>query len=690
MMAIAPYGTWTSPLTPELVVAGARGVSELQLDGDALHWLELRPDEGGRTAIVRRDADGTVGDVTPEGANVRTRVHEYGGGSYLVHGGTTWYVDFSDQRVHRLDAGSAAPRPITPEPARPGAVRYADLTLTPDGSHLVCVRETHNGETATEVANDVVALPSDGAGDPLVLASGADFYAHPRLSPDGRYLTYVAWDHPNMPWDATAVVLAELGGAEHHGLTVVADRVVAGSLRRADATPVEDDTPGTGPAGDRPAEETTRATGTAESAILPSFSPDGALHLISDRTGFWNLYRLEADDTLRNLLPIDVDLGQPGWQLGASLYGYLDDGRIACVAVDEAVETPSVLDGGGGTLASLSGHTLCRDILAAGDTVWFVGASPTRFPEIVRITSPGDNDLDDVAVVHRSRELPVDTAWLPRPEAITFPTGEVGNGEVAHAFLYPPTNPDFQGPEGQRPPLIVTSHGGPTASTPPMLSLGTAYWTSRGFAVVDVNYRGSTGFGRTYRNALRDRWGIADVQDCQAAARFLADRGDVDGSRLLIRGGSASGYTTLCALAFTDTFAAGASHYGVADPSLLAQETHKFESRYLDGLLGPYPAARDVYDARSPLHHADGITCPVILFQGLEDEVVPPAQAESMVAALEANGVAHAYLAFPGEQHGFRDAANIIACLQAELSFYTQVLGIPHPDGIPPVPLVSA
>jgi dipeptidyl aminopeptidase/acylaminoacyl peptidase len=655
MTETAPFGTWRSPITPQLVVAGARGISELQPDGEDLCWLELRPDEGGRTAIVRRSADGTVHDVTPPGANVRTRVHEYGGGSYLVRGGVTWYVDFADQRLRRLDPGSNEPRPITPEPEQPGALRYADLDCTADGRHLVAVRERHEGPAATDVVNEIVAIPADGAGDPVVLASGRDFYASPRLSPDGRSLAYVCWDHPSMPWDATEVRVATLDGT-----SVVAERAVV------------------------PAEA-------GESAIMPAWSPQGTLHLVSDRPHpdragrWWNLHALDTDGTLTNLLPIEADLGQPSWQLGQSLYGFLDDGRIACVATDGAVERPSILDPAGGTLARLSDHTMCRDLAVAGGVAWFAAGSPTAFPEIVRadFTSPPQSE-QAAEVLHRTRDLPVDPTWLPRPEAISFPTGD---GAVAHGFLYPPTNPEATAPEGERPPLIVTSHGGPTASNPPMLNLAVAYWTSRGFAVVDVNYRGSTGFGREYRDALRDRWGIADVEDCAAAARSLADRGDVDGSRLLIRGGSASGYTTYCALAFTDAFAAGASHFGVADPALLAAHTHKFESRYLDGLLGPYPASREVYEARSPLHHADRITAPLILFQGLEDAVVPPAQSEAMVEALARRGVPHAYLAFEGEQHGFRNADNIVRCLEAELSFYAQVLGFPHPDGIPEVPI---
>lgn len=643
-MTTAPYGSWPSPITPQLVVAGARHISELRADGPDLYWLELRPDQGGRTVIVRRAAAGVIGDVTPADADVRTRVHEYGGGSYLVADGVTFYVDFADQRVRRLERGQTQPQLVTAAPETPSAVRYADFVAAPGLTHLICVRESHHGPTATDVVNEIVALPADGADDARVLATGHDFYAAPRLSPDGRRLAYVAWDHPHMPWEETEVVLADLDG-----LDVTSTQTVAGG------------------------------GGAQESAILPAFRRDGTLHLVSDRTGWWNLYALRAGE-LVNLAPVDMELGQPGWQLGQSLYGFLDDGRVAIVATDAATERPSILDPQRQTLTAISAHTACRSLVVADDTIWFAAASPSAFPQIVRVDAGSATEL-----VHRSRELPVAPEWLPNPEEIAYPTGD--GTETSNAFFYRPTNPDHDAPAGTHPPLIVTSHGGPTASTAPTVDLNIAFWTSRGFAVVDVNYRGSTGFGRRYRGALRDRWGIADVEDCAAAARYLAERGDVDANRLLIRGGSASGYTTLCALAFTDTFAAGASYFGVADPALLAAETHKFESRYLDGLLGPYPEARDVYEARSPLHHADAITAPLILFQGLEDRVVPPSQSEAMAAALQRNGISHAYLEFPDEQHGFRDAANLVRCLEAELSFYAQVLDMPHPDDVPVVEL---
>ncbi|QBI19827.1 S9 family peptidase [Egibacter rhizosphaerae] len=654
-MRTEPYGAWESPISPELVVQGARRLGELRVDGAGLWWLEQRPDEGGRTAIVRRDPDGTVADVTPEEANVRTRVHEYGGGAYAVDDGTCWYTEFEDQRIHRLDPGGA-PRPITPEPSEPAALRYADLTPTADRRHLLCVRERHHGPAATDVVNELVAVPADGQGAPTRLAGGHDFVAAPRPSPDGRHLAWVGWDHPSMPWDETTLWVARL-----EGTAVSRPAAVAGGH------------------------------GSGESVILPTWAPDGALHFMSDRSGWWNLHRVEdpdaaADRQPQNLAPVADDLALPPWQFGQTPAAFLDDGRIAVVRIEDAVERPALLDPAAGTVTPLPvAHTVCRSLATDGRRLWYVGASPRLFEEIVEVDVAASTC--EPRSVHRSRDLPVDPDWLPEPESVWLPTGD---GERTQAFVYPPTSPTHRGPEGERPPAIVTSHGGPTGHSPPSLSLSTAFWTSRGFAVADVNYRGSTGFGRAYRDALKGRWGLADVDDCASSARFLAERGDADPTRLAIRGGSASGYTTLCALTFTDTFAAGASHFGVADPALLAEETHKFESRYLDGLIAPFPERRDVYDARSPLQHAGQASCPIILLQGLEDLVVPPSQAEAMVAALAERGIPHAYVAFPDEQHGFRKAENQIAALEAELSFYLQVFGLEHPPDLPRVSLRGA
>ena len=648
---VAPYGTWPSPLTAAAVVARSRSFAELHLDGDAVAWVESRPDEGGRQVVLRREPDGTVTELTPLDGNARTRVHEYGGGATLVRDGILWFVEFTDQRIYRCDPGGPAVA-LTAASDPPASVRYADLELTPDGRWLVCVRETHHGDTAEEVVNELVAVPAapDPSREEVVLVAGRDFVAAPRVSPDGGRLAYVAWDHPNMPWDDTELLVGHLD--DHNGLSLTDVTRVAGG---PDAS---------------------------ESAIAPSWSPDGVLHLLSDRSGWWNVEAWDGRHR-RPLAPVDADLGQPMWQFGASLVDFLDNGRLAVVVTHNGVERPSLLDPVAGTVEPLPvPHTDCLSLRADGDRVTYIGGGAHLPEAIVEV----DVTTGRWGELVRSRELPVAEAWLPMPEAITFPTGD---GEVAHATIYRPRSPSHVGPDGERPPLLVTSHGGPTGHATQRLRLDIAFWTSRGIAVVDVNYRGSTGFGRAYREALRDRWGLADVEDCLAAAATLVARGEADPDRLLIRGGSASGFTTLAALTFHDVFAAGASYFGIGDLGALARETHKFESRYLDRLVGRWPEDAEVYEARSPIHHTDRLSRPVILLQGLLDQVVPPAQAEAMVAALAAKGIPYAYVTFPDEDHGFRKAANQRRSLEAELSFYAQVLHIEVADDLEPVEVVG-
>jgi dipeptidyl aminopeptidase/acylaminoacyl peptidase len=595
-------------------------------------WLERRPANGGRTTLVRDGAD-----VTAPELNVRTRVHEYGGGAWLLHGETAFLSRFEDQRLLRLDPG-AEPRPITPEPPEPGAIRYADGRATPDGGLVVCVRETHDG--GGEPRNELVAVPALGEEEPRLLASGRDFYSYPRISPDGTRLCWTCWDHPDMPWDGTELWLAPLDDPD-------AARLVAG--------------------------------GRGESIWQPEWSPDGRLHFVSDRGGFWNLWREEEQLTFE-----EAELGYPQWLFGGSTYAFLDGGDVACLRVDRAVERLCLVRGGEGAVEDLDlRYTTCGYpfVRARGDRVVLVAGSPQAETAVVEWT-PGEGARS----VSRSHGRALPEGWAPEPRAIEF---QSAGGRTAHAFFYPPAGPGLEPPAGERPPVIVQSHGGPTSHSPPLLDLEIAFWTSRGIGVVDVNYGGSTGFGREYRERLRGTWGIVDVEDCVAAAAHLAREGAADGERLAIHGGSAGGYTTLCALAFHDEFGAGASYYGVADAETLAADTHKFESRYLDGLIGPWPEAAATYRERSPIHFADRIRAPVILFQGLEDEVVPPSQAETMVAALAANGVPHAYLAFPGEQHGFRRAETVIRCLEAELSFLAQVFGFEPAGEIDPIAIAT-
>ena len=637
----APFGAWRSPISAELVArAGTRLAEPLIGDDEAAWWLEGRPAEGGRTVLVRRLPGGEQADVTPQGFYVRTRVHEYGGGAWLLHGETAFFSNFEDQRLYRQGLREA-PRPITPEAPVAAGLRYADGRTTADGRLIICVRESHIDE---EVVNELVAVPADGSAEPLVVATGRDFYSFPRVSPDGEALAWTCWDHPNMPWDGTELWVAPLSPAGELG----EPELVAG--------------------------------GPDESIFQPDWSPDGKLHFVSDRTGWWNLYR-QRDGAVEALTAEEAELGHPQWLFGGSTYAFLPDGSIACVRCDRGEERLCLIAPGASEPEDLglpytSFEFPC--LRSRGTTIVFVAGSPAQEAEVVSVELPGG----EPTALRTSSEEPVDVAYASLPRAVEFPTE---GGLAAHAFYYPPANPDFAGPEDERPPLIVEIHGGPTSHRCPELRRGVLFWTSRGFGVVDVNYGGSTGFGRAYRERLRGSWGIVDTADCIAAARYLADADEADGDRLLIHGGSAGGYTTLCALVFRDDFASGASYYGVADAETLARDTHKFESRYLDGLIGPYPEAAETYRARSPIHFAERLRSPVILFQGLEDEVVPPSQAQEMVAALRANGIPHAYLAFEGEQHGFRRAETIVRCHEAELFFYGEILDFEPADTIEPV-----
>ncbi|MCZ6792949.1 MAG: prolyl oligopeptidase family serine peptidase [Planctomycetota bacterium] len=644
----APYGAWKSPITTDLMTARAIGLSNPRIVSGALYWLEGRPLEGGRAVVVRRGPDGEVDDVTPEEFNVRTRVHEYGGGAYCVRGETVFFSNYGDQRLYRVDAGEA-PIPLTPEPATPAGERYADATVSPDGRWIVCVRETHSGRG--EPTADLVCLPPDGSEAPRTLVRGSDFYSFPRLSPDGRRLAWSEWTHPRMPWDGTTLKVGRF--SEDGALEDV--REIAG--------------------------------GPEESIFQPGWSADGVLHFVSDRTGWWNLYR-ESRGEVTPLRSMEAEFGAPQWVFGMSTYAFLSGERIACIYVEKGVGHLAILEPSGElreirhpSISSIYQPELRSD---DGSLLVFTAGSPSH-PQSV---STYDVDRGELEVVRKGLDCDIDPGYISEPEFLEFPTE---GQRTAFAFYYPPTNQDCSppdAPEGkaeEKPPLLVVSHGGPTGSTNTLFNLGIQFWTSRGFAVVDVNYGGSTGYGREYRERLRGQWGVVDTQDCIRAAQHLVDEGRVDGRRLAIRGGSAGGYTTLCALVFHDVFAAGASYYGVADLEALARDTHKFESRYLDGLIGPYPEARALYRERAPTNHTDRLSCPVILLQGLEDRVVPPSQAELLVTALRRKNLPFAYLAFEGEQHGFRKAETIRRALEAELYFYGRIFGFEPADDLAPV-----
>jgi len=640
---IAKYGSWTSPITADLIASGSVRLSNVELEGDTLYWLESRPTEGGRYVLVRRDADGSVADVTPAGTNVRTRVQEYGGGAFLIAGDTVFFTDYADQRLQRQDKGDD-PFPISDEPDVPAGQRFASMQMTPDGRTLVAIREVHADE-GREADTELVTMSARG-GAVQVIASGHDFYAAPTVSPDGTQLAWIDWDHPRMPWDGTELWLADLdaeGG-------VANERMIAG--------------------------------GSEESIFQPSWSPDGVLHFVSDRTSWWNLYRWDGDEATP-LAPLDAEFGQPQWSLDARSYVFFSGGRVASIVVENGIERLAIIEIDGRLRWIDTPFTVFGDIASdGGDRLALIVAGPTLGSSIVLLdTSDGSYEI-----VKRGNETEFDVGYLSPAEPIEFSTE---GGLTAHAFAYPPNNQEFAAPEGELPPLIVFSHGGPTGSTSGGLNLSIQFWTSRGFAVVDVNYGGSTGYGRAYRERLKGTWGVTDVDDCVNAARYLAEQGRADVARMAIRGGSAGGYTTLAALTFRDAFAAGASYYGISDLGVMAQDTHKFESRYLDGLIGPWPEARAIYEERSPLFHTDQLSTPMIIFQGLEDAVVPPNQAELMVAALEKKGIPYAYLPFEGEQHGFRRAENIQRSLEAELYFYARIFGFEPADDIEPVEIVN-
>jgi dipeptidyl aminopeptidase/acylaminoacyl peptidase len=637
---VTPYGEWKSPISSEAIVAETIRLMEVVLDGEDIYWIESRPLEGGRNVVVRRDPTGKKIDLNAAPLNVRTRVHEYGGGALLVANGVLFFSNFDDNRLYRQEPGAAA-QPITPA----GAYRYADMILDGRRNRIICVREDHI-PAECEAINAIVSLDLAEHDGGRVLVSGNDFYAAPRLNPAGTQLAWLTWNHPNMPWDGTELWVVEVA--------------TDGSLGEPELV----------------------AGGRTESIFQPEWSPDGALYFVSDRSGWWNLYRWRQG-SVESVTEMEAEFGKPQWVFGMSTYAFESQDQVICTYCCQGNWHLASLDTRTCQLEpSETPYTYFGDICAAPGFAVFQAASPTESKAIVRL----DLGAKQFETLRRSSEMVVNPDYISLPQSIEFPTE---HGLTAHAFFYPPKNGDHCAPPGELPPLLVVSHGGPTGATDSTLDLRFQYWTSRGFAVVDVNYGGSTGYGRAYRERLNGQWGVVDVDDCCNAARYLIEQGLVDSERVIIRGGSAGGYTTLCALTFRDLFQAGASYYGVGDLDVLAGETHKFESRYLDQLVGPYPERADLYYARSAINFTDRLSCPVIFFQGLEDKVVPPNQAESMVAALETKGIPVAYLPFEGENHGFRRAENIKRALDAELYFYGRVLNFEPADPIEPVQIAN-
>ena len=641
MPTTAPYGSWKSPITTDLIVSGAIGMGQVVLDDEDIYWLEMRPSEEGRMVIVKQALESEPVDVTPEPFSVRTRVHEYGGGAYLVNDGVVFFSNFSDQRMYRQDPGEE-PKPITSE----ADMRYADGCFDATRNRIICVREDH--ASGGEPVNLIVSIDAAGEAEQEVLFQGSDFCSNPRISPDGRTLCWLTWDHPNMPWDGTQLYSGRFNDNGKLG----EPHLVAGSP--------------------------------TESIFQPEWSPDNVLHFVSDRNGWWNLWRSEKGQ-LWPLTSREGEFGKPQWVFGSGTYSFASDELIACSYTENDAWKIAMLHIPSKMLLAIETpySEMGRGDLKVGDgKIVFIGGAPSLPISVVQIDLASSKWWE----LRKSNNLEIGYGYLSTGQPVEFPTE---NGQTAHAFYYPPKNGDFDGPAGEKPPLLVKSHGGPTGSASTALDLGIQFWTSRGIGVLDVNYGGSTGYGREYRERLNGAWGIIDVDDCCNAALHIVAQGNADPDRLAIDGGSAGGYTTLAALTFRDVFKAGASYYGVSDLEALAKETHKFESRYLDGLVAPYPEGNELYQERSPINHTEKLSCPLILFQGLEDQIVPPNQAEMMFDAVRAKGIPTAYIPFEGEQHGFRRSENIKRALEAELYFYSKVFGFDLADQIEPMEIFN-
>lgn len=662
----APYGSWKSPITSDLIVAETIGISSPTFYQGELYWIENRPREAGRNVLVRRDSKGVEIDINPAPFNIRTRVHEYGGGAWLLHDGALFFSNFEDQQLYKQPLNEKQPVQLTHSPG----LRFADGIIDSRFNRMIMVIEDHNFEGEAENKLAAIDLVT---GDVSTIAMGHDFFASPTISPDGRQLSWITWDHPDMPWDETILWLASINDS---GELDNIRQVSGGKINQQKI-----------------------------SVQQPRFSPTGQLYFISDQSGWWNIHRLDGEQDTK-ILEREAEFGQPHWGFGLCTYifvdGHQDADQIICIfEVKNESRLATLIVGNKVVGSKVAGNKIVGNDLKEIDLAYsnisglsldggqlvFMGASPVEFNGIVQL----DLKSGTTQSIKKTTNLSLDEGYFSVPETIEFPTA---SGEHAHGFFYPPTNKDYiserqddepEIQEREQPPLIVMLHGGPTGATHSALSLRTQFWTSRGFAVLDLNYRGSTGYGRVYRDKLLGNWGIVDVEDCVSGCHYLGDKGLVDMSRLAIRGGSAGGYTTLCALTFTDTFSAGASHFGVSDLEALANDTHKFESRYLDSMIGPYPERLDIYRARSPIHHVDQLSSACIFFQGLEDKVVPPSQAETMVDALDKKGIPVAYIPFEGEQHGFRRAENIKRCLDLELYFYSKIFNFTTADQIEPV-----
>ena len=626
--AIKPFGSWPSQISAEMITRAAPGLNHLQSSGDTLFWVENRPWEAGRNVIMCQTLDGTIKDLLPAGYSCNSKVHEYGGMAYTVADQKLYFVNALDQRIYQLDLDFPnIPSPISPE----GPFRFADLVADKSSHRLIAVCEEH--ADGREPTNYIASIALDQE-QPEVesLVSGADFYAYPRLSPDKTTICWIEWQHPHMPWDNTQLWQASVSGTRLTNKYLVA------------------------------------GTNQDEAIFQPQWSPDNVLYFVSDIDNWWNIYRFREGHR-ETVLPMEAEFGAPLWQLGASTYDFIDSQTIGCTWTESGVWFAGFIDIPTQTLGKIACYySNMNSICNHQGNLFMMAGAPGLSTELISFSL--DSTLNKV---YAPASLPIDSSELSEPESVFFPSA---NNQKVHAFFYPPANTYFCGHDDDLPLVIAICHGGPTGATQSSLNLKIQYWTNRGFAVVDINYRGSTGFGRRYRQGLVGAWGLADVEDTQYAIGHLASLGKIDPERCIIRGGSAGGYTVLSALTFTDTFKAGASLYGIGDLETLAKDTHKFESRYLDSLIGPYPERKDIYIERSPINHIEGLNCPVIFLQGLEDKVVPPNQAEMMVNLLQSKGIKVAHVTFDDEGHGFRKAVNIIRAMESELHFYQDVFNL--------------
>ncbi len=629
---IKAYGSWKSPVSGSSLVQNSLRLGQIKIDQKKVFWTEGRPSEKGRTALMEWSAGQDQQELSQTDWDVRTRAHEYGGGAFLTVNGRSFYIDNRDQQLYEIIEDDKRLQLTHND-----QFRYADMILDDQRQQIFIVVEDHSDPD--ETINMLLRVSLDGSGEQHVIARGHDFYSNPRLSPGGRQLLFISWDHPNMPWDGTQLWLGELD--------------TDGNLSQLQSI----------------------AGGDEESIFQPQWDPNGDIYFVSDRNGWWNIYEYSQGET-RCVLEMEAEFGLPQWVFGMSTFAVVDSGKLIASYRDLSGSHLVQIDIGNDTIRDLDvPYSDIDQLQGSGNLIAFIGSTNDRPAELVAY----ELETNKKYIIRRASESDIPESTISKAELITF---ESRSGESSYAWFYAPLNPKCEAPKEEQPPLIVMSHGGPTAYSSGAFSPSIQYWTTRGFAIVDVNYSGSTGFGRAYRERLNETWGIRDVEDCAAVAQYLVQAGRVDPNRLIIKGGSAGGYTTLAALTFMDVFKAGASYYGIGDLELLAKDTHKFESRYLDGLVGAYPEEKQLYRDRSPINHTDQLDCPIIFLQGLDDPVVPPNQAESMVFALKQSGIPVAYVPFEGESHGFRQAATIVKAIESEYYFYTKIFGIEPADSL--------